>query len=105
MGEKDQVTGHFFDAVFALASSEAPLRQRLADAYADHLLSVTSEELPPELRPLYRDLESRLAGAEPSGDEDPFQAAAGALSDEETRRLVECVVALYGRLAALAGES
>lgn len=100
--ESARVATRFFAAVLALARHTGSLQDRLADAYADHLLQVTADELPPELRPAFREVEERMNAAEPEGDEDPFQAAARRLSDDEARGLIERLVALYGRLAELA---
>jgi hypothetical protein len=91
----------FFAAARALACHTGSLQERLADAYADHLLSVISQDLPAELQPSFRELEERL-NREPSdetSDEDPFQAAARDLSDAEATALIERILIFYGRLA------
>ena len=89
----------FFAASRSLATHTGSLRERLADAYADHLLPVTSGDLPEELQASFRELESRLNTADPQ-DDDPFQAAARELSDDEARALIDCILVLYARLAA-----
>src|SRR5262245_17005717 len=92
----------FFAASRTLATHTGSLRERLADAYADHLLPVTSGDLPEELQPSFRELEERLNSGEvqDDDDDDPFQAAAGGLSDDETRQMIDVILVLYGRLAA-----
>jgi hypothetical protein len=91
----------FFGAVRSLAYHTGGLQERLADAYADHLLVVTSQDLPSDLQASFRELESRLNTADPQ-DDDPFQAAARELSDDEARALIDCILVLYARLAGAA---
>ncbi len=99
-GDNTQVATQFFAAARALACHGGNLQERLADAYADHLLTVTVSDLPSELQPSFRELEERLnRGADSAADdEDPFQAAARDLSDAEARTLIDTVLLLYGRL-------
>jgi len=92
----------FFAAARALACHRGSLQERLADAYADHLLAVISQDLPTELQPSFRELEERLNRGAPTdddSDEDPFQAAASQLSDAEAAALIERILIFYGRLA------
>jgi hypothetical protein len=100
------VATQFFAAARALAWHPGGLQERLADAYADHLLSITGGDLPADLQAPFRELEERMNRADGDGegdeDEDPFQAAARRLSDDEARRLIEQILLLYGRLARLA---
>jgi hypothetical protein len=98
--EEEQVAARFFAAVCALAWHGGSLQARLADAYADHLLPVTGRDLPADLQPVFARLEERLNEAEPDEADDPFQAAAARLTDDEARQLIERIVVLYGRLAA-----
>jgi phage gp29-like protein len=93
------VATHFFAAARALAWHSGSLQERLADAYADHLLAVTTQDLPTDLQPLFRELEDRLNRVAGEADEDPFQAAARELSDDEARALIDRILVLYARLA------
>jgi hypothetical protein len=95
----------FFAAARALACHSGSLQQRLADAYADHLLAVTSQDLPAELQSSFRELEEHLnqGGPGDDDDEDPFQTAAARLSDTEAAALIERILIFYGRLARAAG--
>jgi len=92
------VAGRFFAASRSLAWHTGSLQERLADAYADNLLAVTSDELPEELRAPFRELEEKMNRGDADGDEDPFEAAARAMSDEQARAAIERIVVLYGRL-------
>jgi hypothetical protein len=101
-GDATQVATQFFAAARTLAVHTGNLQERLADAYADHLLTVTMSDLPAELQPIFRELEERLnrgaESADDDDDEDPFQAAARDLTDAEARSLIERILLLYGRL-------
>jgi predicted DNA binding protein len=94
----------FFAAARELAKHTGSLQERLADAYADHLLVVTSQDLPAELQPSFRELEERLNTDDPQGneDDDPIEAAARNLTDAEAQTLIDCILVLYGRLASTA---
>jgi hypothetical protein len=94
------VAAQFFAAACALALSTESLQDRLANAYADHLLSVTGEDLPADLRPAFAALEAAMNREELDEEDDPFLAAARLLSDDEVRQLIERVLLLYGRLTA-----
>jgi hypothetical protein len=109
-GERAPLAAQFFAAARALACSTGTLQERLADAYADHLLTVTVQDLPADLQPAFRELEEQLNNAAPSAsdtddDDDPFQAAAAALSDSQARASIERILLLYGRLAGSSSRS
>jgi hypothetical protein len=92
----------FYAAARSLALHSGSLQERLADAYADHLLPVTRDELPPDLRDSFGELEERMTGSDSDGDEDPFAAAARDMSEADARELIERIVLLYGHLARAA---
>jgi phage gp29-like protein len=97
-----QVATQFFAAARALATHQGSLQERLADAYADHLLAISVHDLPAELQPTFRELEERLNRDAPNADDDPIEVAASQLSDAEARTLIERILLLYGRLASSA---
>jgi hypothetical protein len=92
----------FFAATRELAGHTGSLQERLAETYADHLLQVVANDLPPDLRPVFHELEERMNTLEASEADDPFVAAAQLLTEPEARALIDRIVALYGRLAELA---
>ena len=63
--------------------------------------SVVVNDFPAELQAPFRDIEQRMAAAGTEGADDSFRAAAGRLSADEARGLIERIVALFGRLAAI----
>ena len=99
MAQSRDLSRHFFAATRALAWHTGSLQERLADAYADHLLQVVAGELPTELQPIFREVEAQMAAAVDDAGDDPFRAAAEQLSDDEARALIERIIALFGRLA------
>jgi hypothetical protein len=101
--DTDQLAAQFFAAARALADHTGSLQERLADAYADHLLAISMHDLPTELQPVFQELEERLNRDAPDPADDPIAVAASQLSDAEARALIERILLLYGRLAGAAG--
>jgi hypothetical protein len=95
----------FFEAACTLALHRGTLQERLADAYADHLLAVSVRDLPVELQAPFRELEQRMNTQNDFQDADPIASAASLLTDAEAESLIETILALYGRVAALAANS
>jgi len=94
------VAAQFFAAARMLATHRGTLQERLADAYADHLLVVTQHDLPQDLQSIFGELEAQLNGGDAQDDEDPFEAAAAKLSDDEAKATIDRILLLYGRLAS-----
>jgi NAD(P)-dependent dehydrogenase (short-subunit alcohol dehydrogenase family) len=97
--DRRELSRHFFTATVALATHTGSLQERLADAYADHLLPVVASDLPAELQPVFREVEDRMTAVEEAAGDDPFRTAAEQLSDDQARALIERIVALFGRLS------
>ena len=95
----------FFEAARTLAFHRGTLQERLTDAYADHLLAVSVHDLPPDLQAPFAELEQRMNAQSDVQDLDPIASAASQLTDAEARSLIERILALYGRVAALAHPS
>jgi hypothetical protein len=99
--DSHELAAIFFAATRALACDPGSLQERLADTYADHLLQVVVNDLPPDLQPAFRELEEYMNTTDASDAEDPFHAATRQLSDADARAYIERIVALFGRLAGL----
>jgi hypothetical protein len=95
----------FFAAACTLALHRGTLQERLADAYADHLLAVSVQDLPVELQAPFRELEERMNTEDDLPDVDPIAAAASQLTDADAQALIETILALYGRVAGPAANS
>src|SRR5262249_41252568 len=102
--DRTQLASRFFSAACELAWHTGSLQERLADAYADHLLPGIGQDLPSERQPLLRDIENQLNRPDADDDDadDPFQAAAGRLDDAQARALIERILLLYGQLVVRA---
>jgi hypothetical protein len=99
-----QVARQFFAAARALAIHRGTLQDRLADAYADHLLAVSLHDLPADLQVPFRELEDRLNGEINDEGDDPIAQSASHLSDAEAQSLIERILLFYGRLATITRE-
>ena len=95
----------FFAAARALALHRGTLQERLADAYADHLLAVSIHDLPDELQPSFRELEQRMNAQADDQGVDPIESAANRLTDAEAKALIETILVLYARVAVSTAHS
>ncbi len=85
-------------AALSLARSGA-IKDRLADAYRNHLAQVNVEELPEALRAPFRACHEALTRERPLQGEDAVRATVRKLSSGEADELACSVVRLYGALA------
>ena len=97
--DQPDLSRQFFAAASALACHTGSLQDRLADAYADHLLQVVAGDLPEELRDVFREVEERMTASVDESSDDPIRAAAEQLSDDEACAIIERILALFGRVA------
>lgn len=91
------LTKHFHEAVLALAG-HAPIKQRLACAYGDHLSAVHEEELPQRLVERFSDLRRLLHSVTPLNGEGPVRASVRKMSGPEAADCARIIVGLYGDL-------
>lgn len=85
-------------AALSLARSGS-IKDRLADAYRNHLAQVNVEELPDALRAPFRACHDALTRERPLQGEDAVRATVRKLSSAEADELASSVVRLYGALA------
>jgi hypothetical protein len=91
-------------AALTLARS-APIKDRLADAYRNHLALVNIDELPEAVREEFRACHDALTRERPLRGEDAVRATVRKLSSVEADELACSVVRLYAALVrALAHE-
>lgn len=88
-------------AALTLARS-GTIKDRLADAYRNHLAQLDAEDLPESLRPLVRGCQSALTRERPQRGEDAVRATVRKMSVEEAEQLACTVMRLF---AAMARES
>jgi len=88
-------------AALSLARS-GPIKDRLADAYRNHLALVSAEELPESLRAEFRACHEALTREPPLRGEDAVRATVRKMSSHEADELACSVVRLF---AAMVRES
>jgi hypothetical protein len=93
----------FASAVRALVD-DAPIKQRLIQAYADHLADIKEAELPPDLREQFLALQDALTRVAPAGRETRLKASVQKMSGAEAAAHAAAVTKLFGKLCAAASE-
>ncbi len=100
------VTERFEGAVFTLVG-DGPVKQRLAQAYADHLAGVRSDDLPAPVSEAFSDLRSALERVGPCGNETRAEASVRKMSYHEAGVHAGTVFRIFRELARVTarGES
>src|SRR5215472_18631199 len=84
-------------AALSLARSGS-IKDRLADAYRNHLALVTAEELPESLRAEFRACHEALTREQPLRGEDAVRATVRKMSSHEADELACSVVRLFAAM-------
>jgi hypothetical protein len=85
-------------AALSLARS-GPIKERLADAFRNHLALVNAEELPDALREEFRACHDALTHRRPLRGEDAVRATVRKMSNQEADDVACSVVRLFAALA------
>ena len=85
-------------AALSLARS-GPIKERLTDAYRNHLALVNAEELPDTLREEFRACHDALTRERPQRGEDAVRATVRKMSNQEADDVACSVVRLFAALA------
>jgi len=85
-------------AALSLARSR-PIKERLADAYRNHLALVNAEELPDALREEFRACHDALTRERPQRGEDAVRATVRKMSNQQADEVACSVVRLFAALA------
>jgi hypothetical protein len=85
-------------AALSLARS-GPIKDRLTDAYRNHLVFVNTEELPDALRAGFRACHDVLTRERPLRGEDAVRATVRKMSNQEADEVACCVMRLFSALA------
>lgn len=93
-----------FAATVVLASA-GPIKQRLIEAYNDHLATLADDELPRELREDYGQLAEQLSRVQPMRGESAVQATVRKMSDAEAGGCAQRIVGIFGMLNRLQTQS
>ena len=90
-------------AVLSLARSGA-IKDRLSDAYRNHLEHLDATELPDPWRAEFCACRDSLTREQPLRGEDAVRATVRKMSNEEAEAVAQCVVRLYGAWVRTAHE-
>lgn len=89
---------HFRLATLRL-SQDGPIKDRLADAYAAHLVELEADELPESLRGDFRALCEAMHRESPQVRESPVRASVRKMSVNEASECAALVVRLFAAMA------
>jgi hypothetical protein len=89
---------HFRLATLRL-SQDGPIKDRLADAYAAHLVELEADELPENLRGDFRALCEAMHRESPQVRESPVRASVRKMSVNEASECAALVVRLFAAVA------
>jgi hypothetical protein len=87
-----------FAAAVDILVGDGPVKQRLASAYAAHLVDVTEGNLPPGVRREFAELEKALTRVAPAGTETRVRASVQKMAPPEAARHAATIVKLYVEL-------
>lgn len=90
----------FANAVGVLVG-DAPIKQRLIQAFADYLADVRETELPPDLREPFKALNEALTRVKPAGRESRLKASVQKMSGSEAAAHAAAIAKLYGKLCSV----
>ncbi len=90
----------FFSAAQIL-SAAGPIKQRLAVAYAKHLATIQTDEVPREIRDEFVSLGSSLSSVLPLRGETAIQASVRKMSDQDAAMHALRIVNLMGSIVRL----
>ncbi len=88
----------FQGATLTLARS-GPLKDRLTDAYRNHLSAVAEDELPREIREQFHHVRCSLTRERPQRGEDAIRATVRKMSSHEAENIAETVVQMLSVMA------
>jgi len=87
-----------FSAAVEVLIGDGPVKQRLVNAYEQHLADVTDANLPPGLRREFGELQAALTRVAPVGHESRARANVQKMSPHEAVQHAATVVKLYVEL-------
>jgi hypothetical protein len=88
----------FQEATLSLARSGS-LKDRLTDAYRNHLSAVAEDELPREIREQFHNVRCSLTREQPQRGEDAIRATVRKMSSHEAENIAETVVQMLSVMA------
>ncbi|NLG77451.1 MAG: hypothetical protein GX535_14560 [Xanthomonadaceae bacterium] len=88
-----------FFAATAMLASAGPIKQRLAEAYRQHLAPLEEDDLPKEIREEFSSVASSMQCVRPMRGESAVQATVRKMSEMEAGRLATRIVNMLGVIA------
>lgn len=88
-----------FFAATAMLASAGPIKQRLAEAYRQHLASLEQDDLPKEIREEFSSVSNCMQCVRPMRGESAVQATVRKMSDMEAGRMAMRIVSMLGVIA------
>jgi hypothetical protein len=90
--------GKLYLAILSMATSTAPLPQRVAEAFRTHLASLGRQNLPPFAHERLTAIRAKLAATPPDADDD-LTIDPAALSARDATAIAEEIFSLYDEIA------
>jgi hypothetical protein len=97
-----QISDRFFSATRVLAG-DGPVKQRLVNAYCEHLEELREEEVPESIRPKFEALRQALNAADPANGESRVHASVRKMSPVDAQRLTTSILLMLGELVRVKG--
>src|SRR5215203_6095597 len=91
---------HFHGATRMLVGA-GPIKQRLIDAYRDHLAALRDTDLPEDLRPGFAALNASLHSAQAAGGLSGPEVAVRKMSEKDAAEHAAGILEMFAALAAL----
>jgi hypothetical protein len=92
-------------AATVVLASAGPIKQRLTEAFNDHIAQMNDEDLPRELREEYVQLRRQLSRVQPMRGETAIQATVRKMSDAEAGSCSQRIVNMLATLMRLQTQS
>ena len=89
-----------FQAALTVLAGHGYIKQRLIDAYENHLAAIDEQDLPTASRPVYAGLRQTMQRVSPHNGESRVCASVRKMSVDEASACAAKIVALYAQLAA-----
>jgi len=91
------VTDKFYAAVRTL-TADAPAKQRLINAYVDHLEALADDDVPQAIQPRFEALRKAMTAVPPTEKETAVQVSVRKMSQAEAGRFSRSILAIFAEL-------
>ena len=91
------VADKFYAAVRTL-TTDVPAKQRLINAYVDHLEALTEDDVPQAVQPRFDALRQAMTAVPPTEKETAVQVSVRKMSQAEAGRLSRSILAIFAEL-------